>query len=373
MSNAAFHVTYSHVVLEGTAAECGRAMGRHILARGEGARAQFAAPKPGCADPGREELDAFFRLNDRYCPGINDEMQGLADALGIGVARLAANLLWHSRAGCCSHLAALPAATENGHLLVARSYEWNAEDELRLVTTRVKGKFAHTGFSVFACGRLEGMNEKGLCITMSAGAPGKAAAAGGFLFWAGIRAALDTCSDAAEAEALLCSMPSCFYDNLILSDRRGHATLIENACGHRAVKRIGPGGPERWLWSTNHFTLPGMAEHGNVPMWMSAARYERIGRALASAAPAVGKEALRALLSATVPEGLCCHFYREWFGTLWSMLIDVTEGSMEVCFGPPTANSWRTFGLDGPAGATDYPVVLPDETNADPRFFAREW
>lgn len=373
MSNPAVQATYHHLVVEGTAYECGSQIGEHILMLGGPLLAMYADARPDTPDRRGGDLDAWLALNDRYCPDLNDEMQGIADALGIPMERLAANLLWQAPGGCCSHMAVLPGATADGHVLAARSYEWSLEDEMRLVTTRVRGKYAHIGFSIFACGRFDGMNEQGLCITMSAGAPGKQPTSGGFAFWAGIRAALDTCATVAQAEELVAAMPSCTYDNIILSDRQGNATLIENACGHRAMKRIGAGSPGQFIFSTNHFTLPGMAQRGNPPMWMSAVRHRRIGQALSAAAPAIEREMLRGLLTATVPDGLCCHYYRDWFGTLWSMIFDATAGKVEVCFGPPTANGWYIFGLDDPKGVIQYPVVLPDEACTDPQFFSREF
>ncbi len=366
--NAAFR----HIVLEGTSYECGFALGEHIKTFSAAERAMYTELKPEQSDMAPEALRALMELNDRHCPGVGDEIRGMADGLGVPLPRLAANLMWHSPMGCCSHIAVLAGETEENHTLVARSYEWSTDDALCLITTRVKGKYAHIGFSIMGCGRFDGINEKGLCITMSAGAPGKEPTGGGFLFWAAIRAALDCCATVEEAVAHISAMPSCFYDNLILTDRHGNAALIEDACGHRAVKRIGPDSEQKHLFSTNHYTLPGMAERGSKPMWMSVARYQRIEREFAQR-PKASKESLRALLTAPVPEGLSCHYYSDWFGTLWSMLFDVTEGTVEVCFGSPRANGWHTFGLQDPAGVKTYPVVLPDESCTDRRFFSTQW
>jgi predicted choloylglycine hydrolase len=362
---------FRHAVLEGTACECGYTLGAHIREQAGVEYKLYTGQMNGCKELPAEQLEGFVRQNDRFCPGINDEMQGLADGLGVSLQRLAASLLWNVPSGFCSHMAVLPGATANGHVLAARSYEWSREDALCLVTTRVKGKLAHIGFSLFACGRFDGMNEKGLCVTMSAGAPGKKPTAGGFLFCAGIRAALDTCATVGEALELISAMPSCSYVNIILCDRQGNAALMEDACGHRAVKRIGPGSADQFLYSANHFTLPGMAELGDKPMWMSAARSSRMELALSTASPHVIKEGLKALLAARVPEGLSCHHYSDGFGTLWSMAFDVTQGVVDVSFGPPAVNSWRTFSLDDPAGITTYAALLPDEPCRDPKFFSK--
>lgn len=365
------NATFRHIVLEGTAYACGLALGEHIKAHSAAERAMYTELKPDQADLTPDALQALMDLNDSHCPGINDEIKGMADGLGVPLPRLAANLVWHSPMGCCSHIAVLPGASVDGRILAARSYEWSTEDALTLITTRVHGKYAHIGFSIMGCGRFDGINEKGLCITMSAGAPGKQPMNGGYLFWAAIRAALDCCATVDEAVAHISAMPSCFYDNLIVTDRLGNAALIEDACGHRAVRRIGPGSADQFIYSTNHFTLPGMAALGNPPMWMSVARYQRIEQEFRQR-PKASKESLRALLSAPVPEGLACHYYSDWFGTLWSMVFDVAAGEVEVCFGSPMANGWHTFGLGDPVGVTEYPAALPNEVCTDPKFFSRE-
>lgn len=367
--------TYRHIVLEGTPYECGRQLGAHIRGRSGPEYAMYAGARPGQQDLCAAELDKFLACNDKYLPGVCQEIRGFADGLGIPMERLAANMMWYRQAGHCSHLAALPGATENGHVLAARSYEWSLDDALCLVTTRAKDRYAHIGFSVFALGRFDGMNEKGLCVTMSCGAPGKNSPgkppeADGFAFWAGIRAALDRCATVDEALALVTSLPSCTYDNIILSDRSGEAALVENACGFRAVKRIGEGSPERCLYSANHYTIPGMREKGEAPMWMSAVRSQRMERFFREI-PAVTADSLKALLGAPVPEGLCCHYYGEWFGTLWSMVFDLTDGCADVCFGSPAVNGWHRFGLDGPVGVQEYPAEMPDEKCTDSGFFAK--
>ncbi len=364
-------VTYRHAVLEGTSYECGRQLGEQIREGAPWEHAMYAELRDGQKDIPDEKLAALLSDNDRYCPGINDELRGLADGMGIPLKRLASTILWKHETGGCSHIVALPAATIDGHVLAARSYEWSLDDALRLVTTRVTGHYAHIGFSIMGAGRFDGLNEKGLCVTMSAGAPGLQPDASGFMFWVGMRAALDRCATVEEALPVLTAPPSCTCDIIIVSDRGGNAALIENDCGHRAVKRVGPGSSERWLYATNHYTLPGMAGHGNKPMWMSTARSLKISEVLATT-PAISIDTLRGLLSAPVPEGLCCHYYNEWFGTLWSMLFDVTEGAVEVCFGSPAANAWHKFGLDDPQGLREYTVSLPIEKCTDPKFFARE-
>lgn len=52
-------------------------------------------------------------------------------------------------------------------------------------------------------------------------------------------------------------------------------------------------------------------------------------------------------------------FYNDGFGTLWSMIFDLTQGSVDVCFSAPTHNKYRSFDLADPAGVTEYPTIIP--------------
>jgi len=63
-----------------------------------------------------------------------------------------------------------------------------------------------------------------------------------------------------------------------------------------------------------------------------------------------------------MPDGVCTYHYSSGLGTLWSMIFDLTEATVEICFGAPSSerNTWRTFGLWDPVGETRYVAHLPD-------------
>ncbi|WP_349948672.1 hypothetical protein ABFV83_09735 [Lacrimispora sp. BS-2] len=65
-------------------------------------------------------------------------------------------------------------------------------------------------------------------------------------------------------------------------------------------------------------------------------------------------------LSTPYPDGLCCHYYDEFFGTLRSMIFDVTEKNIEITFGSPKINKWNTF-LVGALNEKEIKVMLPQE------------
>ncbi len=41
------------------------------------------------------------------------------------------------------------------------------------------------------------------------------------------------------------------------------------------------------------------------------------------------------------------------------MIFDVTKSRVDVCFGAPTHNKYRSFGLNDPVGVTEYPTIIP--------------
>lgn len=54
---------------------------------------------------------------------------------------------------------------------------------------------------------------------------------------------------------------------------------------------------------------------------------------------------LKTLLLSKYPEGLCCNWYDDFFGTVKSMIFDVTLGTVEICWGGLEKNGWKTYSL----------------------------
>lgn len=364
-------VIFTHVILEGTAYEVGKLQGEMLWADCPGYARYLTSPVEGYKNSA-EESTWLMKYFDKYCPGINEELEGFAAALGVEPAQVAYRALSTKLQGQCSHIALLPGITRDKHILMGRSYEWGDEDDFRLVTTRIKGKASHLGFSAIQFGRYEGMNEYGLGVTMSAGVPRVDPQSGGLRFWAVIRTLLDCCKTVDEALKMLDNMPMSMNCNLIMADRTGEAALAEIACQNKAVKRINNASADQYVLATNHFTLPEMLPYDANRMRQSVDRYLAIRRAVEASAPQVSHETIRKVLSAKAPEGVCCHYYKDWLGTLWSMIFDITDRTVEICFGSPQVNPWRKFDLSGTPGVTEYKVILPNEKVAEPqKFFAR--
>ena len=79
----------------------------------------------------------------------------------------------------------------------------------------------------------------------------------------------------------------------------------------------------------------------------SARRYDYIGQQL-SGKTGITVPALKNMLLAEYPNGLCCHYFDEFFGTTKSMLLSPADGTVELYWGGETANGWRTYSVAQP-------------------------
>jgi predicted choloylglycine hydrolase len=353
-------VSFSHVVLEGTPYEVGRMQAEMLQADPQ--RTGYLTPTPPFLERyDEEEAARELAFLDRHCPGLREEVQGAADALGVSAADIAFLGGKAKGGGQCSHFAVLPAAATDGHLRLGQNEDCGPGDlDLRLCTTRVEGKAAHIGFSDMIMGRVQGMNEHGLCVTTSWGTPGVWPEDRGLPYFAVVRTLLDRCKTVDEAVDVMAGLPIGWNTNYILADRGGEVTLVEVAGRHRGIQRIRSQVP--FVCATNHYTLPEMIPHDVRRMRQSLTRHRAITSRLAGAAPHIDADTMRALLSEPMPEGVCVHHYSSGLGTLWSMIFDVTEATVEICFGAPSSdrNAWRSFGLWDPVGETTYAAHLPD-------------
>jgi len=215
-------------------------------------------------------------LFDRWCPGLNEEIRGLADALGVRPMQITFYAMTYLKPGC-SQMVLLPGLTENGHTMLARSYEFSHQcEDFTLARTSVRGKYTHLSSTVLQLGRDEGMNEHGLGITMSScgfpvGAPEnmRRPALRGLQFWAVIRTLLENCKDVSEALSFIKGMPIAYNINMLLADVKGQAALVETMDGKLAVKQ---GDGTGFLHATNHVLLPELKQYEETVMRNSVSK-----------------------------------------------------------------------------------------------------
>jgi predicted choloylglycine hydrolase len=360
---------FQHIVLEGTAYEVGQQQAEIVKKQNPEAAKWFASAK---VDPSKMGFATFKELQNFYeelCPGINDEILGFADGLAVKPDQLQLYNPPIYETGNCSQIAVLSSVTNDRHVCVGRSYEFNHnENDLRLCTVRIKGKTRHIGFTEFLLGRDDGMNEHGLCVTFSGGGTFKRQPSKrGFNFFLVVRALLDNCRTVAESVEHLKKTPISGFWNFLMTDKDDNAALMQFFDGEYGVHQIDRDSTEQYLFSTNHYVLPSMTQYqryaGDWILKNSKKRFELIGATLSRAAPRISKEDIRKLLSKEIYDGVCGHYYTDYFGTLFSIIYDLTNLKADICFGAPTHNDWHSqLSLDDPTGVNRYSAIFPDKS-----------
>lgn len=355
--------------LAGSHYEVGQELGRWVLGRPDLLQRSILPPDAYPAG----KLAAIRNLLERYCPGVNEEIEGFADVLNVAPGQAMYYAATYLERGC-SAMAALPSRTENGHALMARNYDFTDEiEELCFVYSDIEGTFRHVGSLLNLFGRCDGMNEHGLavCIT-SNGIPvgnfegGRKAGCDGFMFWAVVRGVLESCATVREAVDWAMEAPIGFNLNLMLADAQGEIGLLQCMDGHKGFQVLGDGAEPDHLSVTNHVVLPDVKPFETELLDNSVKRRASI-EALFDARPVVSADDLKELLATPYPEGLCCHYYPIFFGTLRSMVFDTAARNIELACGSPRANAWQTLAV-APLEERDFTVSLPCE-QADEEFF----
>lgn len=352
---------YRHLVLEGTSYDVGKKLGEYIRTETDQIR-EFTLKSSTLEKNEKIHIEKSIEFFDKYCPGINDEIKGMAEGLGVDIEQLLYYFSSYRSKGCCSQMVVLPKITRNGHIYLARNYEYCPhESDLCLITTKVKGKASHIGFSELGLGRNDGINEHGLCISMSNAAPGQTSDSIGVEFWVIIRAVLDLCTNVSEVIELIKNIPTSTYTNFIVADKNANSALIEVAGSKKSIERISGSHSKQYLCAANHFTSKEMLKYDNGRYWDSVARYIAMELRINNGIPYVDKNILKDIQSDLIPLGTCCHNYSSRFGTLWSVVYDLTDINMEVCFGSPNVNEWHRFDLKSSSGKTKYIGILPED------------
>ncbi|MCR8963481.1 C45 family peptidase [Brevibacillus halotolerans] len=320
-----------------------------------------------------EETDAISdqrlwsqqQMLQQYSPGIWEELEAFCSQ-----AKMPMNRLRYLQESCivsgCSHSVVLPNKMRDGHLYVLRNYEFTPDlDDMTLCSTRVQGTYAHTGFSGLSFGRHEGMNDQGLCITMSSCGlpvgihPGLRSPKGeGLQFWTAIRAILEHCRNVDEALQQLREMPIVSNVNLLVADPSEDAALVEMMDGEIASTKIGEKSDTSYLIATNHVLFSELEHLSTHRMHNSLIRQQLVESVL-QGDERLEKADLLALMNREYPQGLSTHYYQEYFGTLRSMLFDVTAKTIEVCYGSPLHNGWHTLSVGEKLAFSDIEVALP--------------
>ncbi|MFV0395819.1 MAG: C45 family autoproteolytic acyltransferase/hydrolase [Coprobacillaceae bacterium] len=340
-------VTINYTELTGTNYEIGYQLGIKISQIPALLKTQINSTDPFTKQQVLDMISTF----DTWCPGLNDELQGYSDALNIPKEELIYCYMTYLVPNC-SQLAILPSLSNDEHTYLARNVDFSHQfDDFTLCKTNVIGKYSHIGSSIVQLGRSDGINEYGLAISQtSCGLPVGKGVPGlqepkivGLQYWAVIRSLLENCKNVDEALETLKQMPIAYNLNLLLADSLDTVILFECIDGNKAYQRIDKDTAKQYLHSTNHPVLPEL----DIPFAMrnSIIRYQTIDNYIKENT-LLSKEDLQTLLLNKYPDGLCCHWYPQFFGTTKSIVFDVTKKEVSICWGGLQENTWRTFNFE---------------------------
>lgn len=338
---------FSHIILQGSSYEVGKQQAKLI----EDTPGWVKFVKSGGSKFNQNEFERAQVFFEKVCPGLNEELQGMADYFNVPVKSM--SFYFHSYLRPhCSTFNVLSQKSTDGHIYVCRNYDLNFKTEdYRLCTTRITGKYAHTGFSTMLFGRNEGINEQGLCVTMSSVGIGVGAmkwfrspALCGAQNWLVARGILENCKNVEEAKKHIEDLEIAYNLNLLLTDSSGNTCLIETFDGVKAIKEIDR---EEFLGATNHAVIPDIKKLAGKSMKHSLLRFEAI-KNLFQAKNKLSLEDLKTICSTEYPNGLAMLFYRKFLGTIYSIVFDLTDRKIHVCFGSPTLNNWNEIDIDKP-------------------------
>lgn len=352
---------FSHLVLEGSDYEVGNYAGNIIKNIPEMAN-YFKSGTGALTDEAYSQVCKMF---DTFSPGLNDEIKGFADALKMEPKDIIYHISSIFKKPNCSLVSVIPKDSGSGDILMGRNYDMSdlISDKM-LITTKIPGKYNHIGFSSILFGRLDGMNEHGLAVAMaSAGMPVgihenmKPPVDDGFQYWVLIRMILEQCKNVEEAITLTEKVPLGTNINLMLTDKTGKSVVIEISGKNRNIIEANKTQGNKYTVATNHFQSDSMKKYVPEVLKSSLKRFNLIEDFIANGEKS--EEGVKGLLSKGYPNGLCCHYYDGFFGTIHSMVFNVTKGYINICFASPNVNKWYKFDLETNSGM--YPAIFPLE------------
>lgn len=297
----------------------------------------------------KEDILNLKSLLNKYSNGIVEEIEGFADGLGVSSDKILYNAMSYLKPRC-SQIGLSNKITENNHTILARNYEFShlAED-FNLMRTKVNGKYAHLGTSVLFFGRDDGINEKGLAISMSScGIPVgariemKSPKVEGLQFWVAIRGVLENCKNVNEGIEFLKNFPIASNVNFVLADAFNNIALFNIYNGEIDIELLDGDSDKKYLHITNHYNEKKMKKYDELPIENSIARYTLIENFI-NDREEISVNDIKSFLLKKFPEGLYLNYYDDFFGTTKSIIMDCDESSLEIVWGGRNENVWRKY------------------------------
>ncbi len=274
----------------------------------------------------------------RVFPEVLEEIRGLAEAIKEPYEKLAAFVLTvgYRKPMSCSAFASANDST----IIFGRNYDYyyRFAKYCDSYYTRPKGAYASLGNTDIFVGREDGVNEKGVAVSMhfvaaQLGTPG-------INFPIAVRFILDKCSNTADAINFLTQVKFLTANNYLIVDQKGEMGVVETS--PTAMKVRPPETNEGFIVATNHFVHPEMAplEDSTKRDPDSELRYNSILGSLREVRGHVTQGIAKRILSSH--EGrVCAHLDYVNLGTLWSQIVDLKKSTVLRAEGQPCKTKYR--------------------------------
>ncbi|MBI9050670.1 MAG: hypothetical protein JEZ00_14710 [Anaerolineaceae bacterium] len=332
--------------LKGTPYEIGQQIGQWVLAHPMAIHAMKL-------NTAQEMIPEKMPDYQKYFPHVYEEMQGTADTLKIPINHLRYSTASYLKSGYCSQFALPAQKTSSNSALIARNYEFADQmDDMNICHHQGTNSYAHIGSIMLWFGRYDGLNDQGVAISMSAGGlpVGERMLKppiDGFQFWTTMRVVLDRCASVEEAIDLIREIPHCGNPVYLLADSSGTLARVEVFGKEQSVKKMSPESASDFLIATNHLQDL-QNDNFQIPVFKNShIRYKLIENFINNN-ETIGETELQTFLDQTYPQGLCCNYYQEGFGTLRSMIFNPVAKTISVRFGSPILNEWKTISIAQP-------------------------
>ena len=326
---------------------------------GRGARDQIrAAADSARAELGGVELSAvmgniapYLRITEEAAPDIVAELQGMAEGSGVPFETLfalnaGAELMQSVGRYECTVVGIAAAGTRDGHVLLAHNEDATAGwgDLTYVIKAEPDDAPAFVAFTYAGLLLHQGVNAAGL------GSVGNALyardARPGIPKLLLYRRALAACTIEGAIRAVT-DPRRAYGNNHLFATADGDLYDVEVSGSRWAMRR----GGNRFLAHANHFTLPEMtALDRDEDLLNSRLRQMRVETLVERAWGAIDACSLRAIMAdhANYPRSVCKHHAPESdldYGTIGSVVIDVTARALWACRGNPCRGEWRAVRL----------------------------
>ena len=271
-------------------------------------------------------------------PEILEEIHGFAEGIKEPYDKLAAFILtvgYRKPIGCSAF-----ASANDSTAIFGRNYDfyYRFEKNSESYLTRPSGAYASLGNTDIFVGREDGVNEKGLAVSMhfvaaQLGTPG-------INFPIAIRFMLDKCANTEEAINFLTHAKLLTANSYLIADQTGNLAVAEASPAGVRVRR--PEAGESFIAATNHFVHPEMKPYEETAKRDpdSEMRYNTILGSLREVHGHVTEGIAKRILSSH--EGrVCAHLDYIKLGTLWSQIIDLKRLSVLRAEGSPCKVKYR--------------------------------